>query len=54
MNDFWKSQTAVYTVNVVIGLYRKYAVSEKKDATVFLRLTLPNAGRFSKFFHRRI
>jgi len=26
-------------------------VSGKKDAIIFLPLTLPNADRFSKFFH---
>jgi len=36
-------------------LYREmmYTVSGKNRATLFLPLTLSNAGQFSKFFHQR-
>jgi len=33
-------------------LLHQYTMSEKMEPLYFLPLTLPNADRFSKFFHR--
>jgi len=40
----------VFTINYI---YRYTPCPEKNGTTLFLRITLPNAGQFSKIFHQQ-